>query len=165
MTADTITTTPEGKLSAGDWISFRQAVTAWGHVWPRGSSVQLTPDHIARTINRDGASWLDAVDTEGARIGRGQWPATEPRWTFGDPDWQEQREAARKRAWAILDPTERAAAREAVEREYGPAPSTSSTLSAPTSSPQERAAAEQRARLDAGGVRSRSDYSPSRREV
>lgn len=159
------TNTPGGKLREGDWVHFTRTISAWGDLWLRGSSVQLSADHIARTIDTTGRSWLDEIDTEGARIGRGEWPAGEPTWVFGDPDWAEQREAARRRAWAILDPAERAAAREAVEREYGPAPSTSNTIANLTTSPEQRAAAEQRARLDAEGVRSRSNYSPNEREV
>lgn len=163
MSADTITATPERKLQAGDEIHFLRAVLAWGEAFHRGASLVLTSDHIARTIDREGRSWLDAVDTDGARIGRGPWPAGEPTWVHGDPDWAEQREAARRRAWSIIDPTDRAAARQAVEAEYGPSAPTSRTLGAPTSSPDQRAAAEQRARLDAGGVRAASNYAPGRR--
>lgn len=163
MSADTITTTPEGKLHEGDAIHFLRAVTGWGDIRQRGYERRLSAADIAATINREGASWLDEIDTDGARIGRGSWPAGEPTWTYGSPDWQEQREAARKRAWAVMDPDERAAARKAVELEYGPAAPTSNTLSAPTSSPEQRAADEQRRRLDSGGVRQASNYAPGRR--
>ncbi|MBD8205092.1 hypothetical protein IFU08_09775 [Microbacterium sp. CFBP 8790] len=45
----------------------------------------------------------------------------------GSAAWEEAREAARVAAWRIEDPRERALARAAVERRYGPAPLTSST--------------------------------------
>lgn len=157
-------TTPLGKLKAGDYVSFTDAAMTWGEVWPRGASVQLTPDLIRRTVGTDGRSWLDDVDDDGARIQRGRWPSGAASWRYGDPEWQEAREAARRRAWAILDPAERAAAREAVEREYGPAPSTTKTLnSAPD--PAARAASEQRQRLDGQGLQVRSSYAPNRREA
>lgn len=124
--------------------------------------LRLTADHIRRSIGTTGRSWLDTVDDPGSRVQRGQWPASEPRWTFGDPQWAEEREEARKRAWSLQDPEERAAARAAVEAEYGPAPSTSKALnSAPD--PSARVAAEQRTRLDAAGLRVSSSYAPSRR--
>lgn len=145
MSAETITTTPERKLQEGDTIYFLRAVTGWGDIRHRGYERRLTAADIAATINREGVSWLDEIDAEGARIGRGPWPTGEPTWTYGGPDWEEAREGARRRAWVILDPAG-AAARQAVEDVYGPAPSTSNTLSAPNSSPEQRAAEEQRSR-------------------
>lgn len=46
---------------------------------------------------------------------------------YGTPDWEEARETARKAAWRIENPQERALARAAVERKFGAAPLTSST--------------------------------------
>lgn len=161
----TITKTPLGKLQTGDVVHFTTALPFGGDIRPRGTSITLTPQLIEGTIDRLGNSWLDEVDEPGSRIGRGPWPTDEPRWVYGSPDWSEEREAARRRAWAVIDPEERAAARAEVERVYGPAEATSRTLSAPKSSPQERAAEEQRRRLDSEGARAKSSYSPQRREV
>ena len=46
---------------------------------------------------------------------------------YGTPDWAEARETARKAAWNVEAPRERALARAAVERRFGAAPLTSST--------------------------------------
>lgn len=121
-------TTPGGKLAEGDIIHFRTDVVAWGDVRKRGASVTLTAEMIARTLRRDGSSWLDEVDDPEGRIGRGEWPAGLPTWTYGDAEWEASRESARRRAWSVSDPQERAAARAEVERVYGPAPTTSQSV-------------------------------------
>ncbi|MFT4282018.1 hypothetical protein [Microbacterium sp.] len=121
-------TTPGGKLTPGDVIHFRKAVTAFGDVRVRGASLKLTADMIERSVSADGTSWLDRVDDPDGRIGRGEWPATEPRWVYGDPEWQAERESARRRAWAVSDPEERAAARAEVQRVYGDGPTTSQSV-------------------------------------
>lgn len=132
----------------------------------RGQTVTITAEMldaspwIARYLGNDEAQiarWGEV------RIAPGAFPSDVLRWTPGSVEHAEAREGARRRAWAILDPAERAAAREAVERDYGPAAPTSRTLSAPTSSPEQRAANEQRRRLDAGGVHAVSNNAPGRR--
>jgi hypothetical protein len=60
---------------------------------------------IAASIDRNGDSWLDEIDTDGARIGRGPWPTGTPTWLYGDPGWEEAREVARQAAWTEINPT------------------------------------------------------------
>jgi len=83
------------------------------------------------------------------RIGVGPFPSTASRWVRNSPDWEEAREAARLRAWAIADPEERAQARAAVEAEFGPAPTTSQATEI-REHYTERLMREQRERLDRG---------------
>ena len=59
------------------------------------------------------------------RIGVGPFPEGTSRYIRGDADWAEAREFARRAAWAETDPERQAAARAAVEAEFGPAPTTS----------------------------------------
>lgn len=164
---DTKSTTPKGLASAGDILHVNVAgFTALGRVFRRGEEFTLTEEDIASTIDRNGGSWIDSeLARPDGRVGAGPWPEGAPRWTLGAPDWQEAREIARQAAWAEQDPAERARKRAEVELEFGAAPSTSRTIAAPLSSPQERAADEQRRRVDAEGVRVKTAYSPSRREV
>lgn len=158
-------TTPGGMLAEGDVIHFREPVMCFGEVRPRGSSLTLTAAMIERTVSGDGTSWLDRVDEPGGRIGRGPFPKDAPTWTYGDADWEAQREAARRRAWRVDDPEERAAALAAVERDYGPPAPTSTVLNSSRTSPEIRAAeAQERARRE-GGVQQRNAYSATRREV
>ena len=49
-------------------------------------------------------------------------------WVYGSPDWQEQRETARKEAWGISNSQDRAAALRHVEDYYGPGPSGTTIL-------------------------------------
>lgn len=74
----------------------------------------------------------------------------------GTAEWVEQREVARRAAWAEPDPARRTDALAEVERKYGAAPTTSTHWK--NEDPSIAAAAAQRAELDAGGVKLRSHY-------
>lgn len=117
------TTTPEGKLSAGDVIHFRRAVTAFGAVRKRGDELVLTADNIATSLDRDGRSWLDAIDAENARIGRGPWPEGVLPFEQGSTEWEAAVQQARARAWAELDPDRRNAMLADVDAKFGSVPS------------------------------------------
>jgi hypothetical protein len=164
---DTKSTTPKGFASAGDILHVNVAgFTALGRVFRRGEEFTLSADDIASTLDTNGESWIDnELARPDGRVAAGPWPEGQPNWTFGSPDWAEAREIARQAAWAEGDPAERARKRAEVELQFGAAPSTSRTIAAPLSSPQERAADEQRRRMDAEGVRVKTTYSPSRRGV
>ncbi|KZE91779.1 hypothetical protein [Microbacterium sp. TNHR37B] len=96
----------------------------------RGQTVTITAEML------DASPWISRYlgDPEAqiekwgeVRIAPGPFPADASPYVHGAPDWEEAREVARRRAWAITDPEERAAARAEVERRYGPAPTTSSS--------------------------------------
>lgn len=145
-------TTPRGLLKVGDTIHVRMAgLTAFGNVWCRGQTIVLDDGMISSSIDRNGDSWLDEIDTEGARIGRGPWPAGTPTWEYGDPSWEEAREVARQAAWAEANPVARAEALVALQQTFGDPPKTSWTTAEwlPGEHPTERAAAAQAARLAA----------------
>ncbi len=99
------------------------------------------------------------------RIRPGAWPSGEPTWTPGTPEHAEAREAARRAAHAQPTAEARDAALREVQAIYGGMPTTSRTLNASTTSPEQRAAEEQRRRMDAAGPRQTTRYSPSERGV
>lgn len=143
MTAETDTTEATGNSYARPAEQFHFLTT--GLIWrtkvpsgfggvseisTRGQTVTLTRDMldanpwIARYLGDDDAQ----IEKWGeVRIRPGAFPDDASPYVHGAPDWEEAREAARRRAWAIADPEERAAARAEVERRYGPAPTTSRT--------------------------------------
>lgn len=108
-----------------------------GMTLARGQTLVVTDALIEASRDRNGAiGWPALVHDEAAQLAlwgrRMLAPAddvvedlTVPE--YGTPDWAEAREAARKAAWNVEDPRERALARAAVERKFGAAPLTSST--------------------------------------
>lgn len=88
------------------------------------------------------------------RLAPGPFPADASRWEHGTAEWAAAREQARQAAWAEPNQERRTAALAEVAREFGPPPVTSVTLNT-APDPSIREAEEQRARLDAGGVRFR----------
>ncbi|MBD8218339.1 hypothetical protein IFU40_06800 [Microbacterium sp. CFBP 13617] len=119
----------------------------------RGQTFVVTDALIEASRDRNGAlGWPALVHDEAAQLAfwgrRMLTPADDvvedlgvPE--YGTPDWEEARETARKAAWRIEDPQERALARAAVERRFGAAPLTSSTT---WSDPAERERLEEVAR-------------------
>lgn len=127
-------TTKSNGAKAGAKIHFLDATTTFGFVFNRGDEIVLTADNIEMATDKNGVSWLDDLSEDAqvarwgrVRIGLGPWPESAAKWFYGDPEWAELREQARKRAWRAF-PEDRAAALAAVEEEFGPAPSTSKTL-------------------------------------
>jgi hypothetical protein len=94
----------------------------------RGQTVTITAEmlHASPWISRYLGDPEAQIQKWGeVRIAPGPFPDGQSRWVRGAPDWEEAREAARRRAWAVADPDDRVAAHAAVEREFGPAPTTS----------------------------------------
>ena len=108
-----------------------------GMTLTRGQTFVVTDALIEASRDRNGRlGWPALVHDEAAQLAfwgrRMLAPAddvvedlTVPE--YGTPDWEEARETARKAAWRIENPQERALARAAVERRFGAAPLTSST--------------------------------------
>lgn len=118
----------------------------------RGQTVTITADMLEASpwIARYLGDEPGQVERWGeVRIAPGPFPDDAMPWAYGSPAWQEQREDARRRAWAIADPEERAAARAEVERRFGPAPQTSKSTEIPEHY-TERMAREQAERLARG---------------
>lgn len=120
----------------------------------RGQTLTLTDEMLAASpwISRylgDDDAQLDRWGV--VRIAPGPFPDDASRWVHGSPGWAEAREVARKAAWAETDPTRREAARAAVEREFGPAPTTSTSRDIPEHY-TERQAREQAERIARGGM-------------
>lgn len=86
------------------------------------------------------------------RLAPGPFPADAERTEPGTAEHREAREQARQTAWKEPDPHRRAEALRRVLERFGPAETTSVTLSA-APDPSIRQAEEQRARLDASGPR------------
>lgn len=136
------------------------------HTSRAGETVVVTAAMIDASRNAAGWSWMSIIGDDEAQIQKwgevrfrpGPAPADIQTWnSWGDPDWVEQREAARRDAWAQPTQEARAAALAAVNARFGPPPTTSTIISS-TPDPSIKAAAEQRAALDAGGVRHVSHY-------
>ena len=166
-----MTTTDAIPVGPGDTIHvLAGGILAFGIAWRRGDTFTLTPEMVASTVDLAGHTWLDDLSENaqvrrwGApRFGLGVFPPEMHPWLPGTRDWAEARETARRAAHQLLDPRERVAALREVERTYG-SPTTSKTLNA-APDPSARLADDQRARLDAEGVRSRSKYAPPVRMV
>ncbi|GAA3743918.1 hypothetical protein GCM10022239_19180 [Leifsonia bigeumensis] len=136
MSTDTKTTARA--LAAGDEIHvLAGGLLIFGLALKRGDTLTVTQRQIDGQTDTVGNNWTRDLSDEAQlerwreiRLGFGPFPDDLRRWLYGSPQWAVEREAARQRAWAIIDPVERAAAREAVEIEYGPGLPTSRTLNA-----------------------------------
>lgn len=144
---------------------------ASAHTSRAGETIRITRAIIDASYSASGRSWMALINNEPAQIEKwgevrfrmGRAPEGVQTWTqYGDSDWREQREQARQAAWAEPNPDRRAAALRAVHDKFGPAPVTSTTIST-TPDPSIKLAEEQRARLDAGGIRQTNNYAPVRR--
>lgn len=136
------------------------------HVTKAGENIVITSQLIDASYSASGRSWLSHLVSEEAqlaawnevRFGLGPAPADAATWNRrGDADWVEQREAARREAWAQPTAEARAEALAAVEKRFGPAPTTSTIISS-TPDPSIKLAEEQQAALNAGGVKLVSHY-------
>lgn len=142
-------------LGGGTLMSARAVVLE------RGQTFTVTSEMIAAARDRHGSlasSWLSFVYDEPGQIARygavivrpGPAPADLRPWEYGSPDWQNARETARRRAHTLPTEAERRDALAAVEREYGPAPTTSATTATYREHHTERAAREQAERIARG---------------
>lgn len=102
----------------------------------RGQTVTVTAALIEASLDRDGNSWLDLIDSPAEQIerwgavqfGRGPWPDDLPLFVRGSVEWADARAAANKRAHSLPDGPEKAAAFREVFETFGPGPTTSRTL-------------------------------------
>lgn len=144
-------------LGGGSLMSGRAVVLE------RGQTFTVTSAMIEAARDRHGSldgSWLGVVyddDAQRARYGAvivrpGPAPADLRPWEYGSPEWFNARDTARRRAYALPSEAERREALAAVERDYGPAGSTSKTTATyrPGSHPTERAAVAQAERVRRG---------------
>ena len=134
----------------------------------RGQSITVTEDMIEASRDRHGnVTWPAMVHDEAAQLRRwgkihiapGEPPANMRPWIHGDPEWSEQREIARKAAWAETDPQRRAAALQRVTEVYGKAPTTS-TITATYKG--DRGFEEQQARIAASAATGTPNLGASR---
>lgn len=115
-----------------------RTTSLWGGVpalaLTRGDRIVVTEEMVAADVDRNGnPGWTALVhdpDRQLARWGRvhlapGEPPAGMMPWEYGDSEWSEQREIARKAAWAETDPKRRAEALQRVKEVYGAPPITS----------------------------------------
>lgn len=133
------------------------------HVTTRGEQYTITQQLIDASRDAGGRSWLRHLVSDDAQVRR--WGAVRfgigsaPEGMTPEPgtaEHREAREAARREAWGMPTAQARAEALAAVEERFGPAPTTSTTISS-TPDPSIAAAAAQRARLDAGGLKFHMD--------
>ncbi|WP_447647960.1 hypothetical protein [Microbacterium forte] len=153
------------KLTGTTFATGRGFMSA-SHVTKAGENIVVTQQLIDASRDAGGRSWLRHLVSEEAqlaawrevRFGLGTAPEGVRTWNRrGDADWVEQREAARREAWSQPTAEARAEALAAVEKRFGPAPTTSVTLNT-TPDPSIKLAEEQQAALNAGGVKHVSHY-------
>lgn len=153
-------------LKTGVTISVGNGFMSTAHITKAGENIIVTQNMIDASHDTFGNSWMSLLGDDDAQIERwgevrfrlGRAPEGTPTWgAVGDSDWREQREDARRAAWAEPHPERRAAALQAVHDRFGPAPTTSVTLNT-TPDPSIQMAEAQRKALDAGGVRLVSHY-------
>ncbi|MFJ2542797.1 hypothetical protein [Microbacterium sp. NPDC087589] len=153
-------------LTSGATIPTGQGFLSASHISKAGQNVIVTQAMIDASYSSSGASWMALIDDPEGQRARwreerfrlGPAPADAPTWgAVGDADWREAREQARREAWAQPTLQARAEALAAVNARFGPAAPTSTIIST-SPDPSIKLAAEQRAALDAGGVRHVSHY-------
>lgn len=136
----------------------------------RGDEIEIDAAMLEADLDRHGRpGWAallhdDAMQVEkwgSVRLRPGRAPRDLQPWVHGSPLWSEQREAARRAAWAEPNPERRAEALAEVKRTYGDAPTTSTVLNTATT-PTERAAAEQAERIAASAAAGVPNLGPSR---
>ncbi|GEM_PF-3648854 len=152
-------------LRSGVTVSLGGATVMSGRtvVLERGQTFTVTAAMLDAARDRhgslDGSLFALVHDPEAQRarygdvlLAPGPAPADLRPWEYGTPEWLRARDAARRRAYALPSEAERAEALAAVEREYGPAGSTSKTTATyrPGEHPTERAAAAQAERVRRG---------------
>ncbi|MDQ0725694.1 hypothetical protein [Microbacterium sp. W4I20] len=152
-------------LVSGTTISTGTSFTSRGAVLDRGTNITVTADMIEG--NRDaggryrGPALVHDADAQIAAHGCVLFaPGPAPSDMVperGTPTWREQRENARQAAHREADPVRRRAALDQVERKHGPAPTTSTILNS-TPDPSIKLAEQQRAELDAQGLRLKWSY-------
>lgn len=134
----------------------------------RGDRIIITEELIEASRDRNGnVTWPTMVHDEAAQLRRwgkihlapGEPPEGMQPWERGSADWAEQREIARKAAWAEVDPQRRAAALQRVTEVYGAAPTTSTVHAVHKT---DRAYDEQQARIAASAATGTPNLGPSR---
>ncbi|MDD7929884.1 hypothetical protein [Microbacterium thalli] len=142
-----------------------------GTVLTRGQTFTITDAMLELSKNRFGQySGVALVHDPEAQIEKygevrfapGPAPADLDPWTYGSAEWRVAREQARREAWALPTEDARRAALAEVQRRFGAAPDTATTLNKATD-PSVRAAEEQQGRIRAAGVRQASTYAPQER--
>lgn len=136
----------------------------------RGHEIEIDQAMLEADQDRWGRpSWSALLEDEDAQIAKwgfvrlraGRAPHTLRPWTPGSALWAEQREIARRAAWAEPNPERRAEALADVQRIYGDGPVTSTVLNtAKTAS--ERAYDEQAERIAASAAKGTPNVGPSR---
>lgn len=95
----------------------------------RGDTFVVTQQMLDADLDRNGKpGWSVLVHDEHGQYQRwgrlhiapGEAPEGMQPWVLGDPDWREAREAARQRAWRIIDEQEQREAFAEIHRVYGP---------------------------------------------
>ncbi len=107
-----------------------------GQVTEYGSEMIVTPEFHDHNRDRNGDSFLDVLGDESAQIKRwgrvlvqrGPWPDNVSRVEPGSQRWRDDYEAARKEAHQMASPEKRDARLSDLRKQYGPAPTTSTTL-------------------------------------
>lgn len=132
------------RVKAGDTLHglIPEAHLIGGYALARGDEMMVTAQLLADSKDRNGDSAMDDLSESAqvrrwgqVRLGIGPWPRDEqgnkkPSWLPGDPVWAQEREKARRLAWAEVDPAIRQQKLARVREIYGDAATSSKTLNA-----------------------------------
>jgi len=135
----------QDKLAPGDRIHFVESGVTFstipndlfgggGRTSRRGDELVLTEAIIEANSDRNGDTWLDLTEHDQRRVHgrvlfrRGPWPTDAEIYVRGSSEWIDAREAARRAAWSLQDPSARNEALAAVHGRFGPPPVTSRTI-------------------------------------
>jgi hypothetical protein len=122
----------EQKISAGDRIHLLDSMSIptsehQSAVYPRGTTIEVTPELLEMSKNRHGESWLDYSDDDqrarfgAVKFGRGEAPADVLWWnkTPGDGLWNIARDQEMERIATLPNAEERAAATDKARETFG----------------------------------------------
>lgn len=147
-------------LRTGISIATGRGLLSAAHQTTAGETVIATAEMIAASYSAGGRSWMAIIGDDDAQLDRwgeirfrlGRAPEDIQRWNeWGDSQWVELREQARREAWAQPTAAARAEALAAVHERFGPPASTVTYWT--HLDPSIAAAEAQQKALDEGGIR------------
>jgi hypothetical protein len=125
-------------LRSGISYSIDPGASFGGRISQRGQEVVVDLALIAGSLDKNGRSWLDMVDSPAAQsdrwgqpapaFARGPWPEGESVWIRGSAEAEAERARRLHRAGGLVDEVERGAELRRIKEEFGPLPTNGQQL-------------------------------------